>query len=273
MKLPSEFTIQRSGIAPSQAPVLEHRVFAEPRHLDHESKDAPVPRSSKLNGTGIENGESVEREALSFKLLVNESYDRWSDRHQIGLMDVRNEGREQSARMGEKQAFPTVQPEQVGVPILVGVLESHQVRWARAQKLQRLSRAAENHATHGMCAYARIQAAARRGSRVYSRNNPPSRSVQITSAAVTIGSERAIGVCKPRARWGRAVLYCSNQSTRTRSRCRRLKIRIQSRHLRRVEPICRSMCELALGAAIGVLITSKPSAWKTRSDPSPYLES
>src|SRR5712692_8325001 len=51
-----------------------------------------------------------------------------------------------------------------------------------------------------------VQAATGTGSRAYSRNKPPSCSVQVTAPAARTGSERAIGVCNPRARWGRAEL-------------------------------------------------------------------
>src|SRR5487761_1606194 len=121
-------------------------------------------------------------------------------------MDVRNHGREQSARVGKEKPFLTLQPELVGVPIIVGVLDLHQVAWAGAEKLQRLGGASENHATHGI-GVGLIQAAAGSGSRAYSRNNPPSRSVHITSPAGTTGSDRAIGGGNPRARGGRATLW------------------------------------------------------------------
>ncbi|MGA8924083.1 MAG: hypothetical protein WB682_13145, partial [Candidatus Dormiibacterota bacterium] len=74
----------------------------------------PALRLSQLDGAGIEIAESVQWESRGFKLLVNDSHDRWSDRLQVGLMDVRNEGREERTRVGERQAFPTVQPEQIG---------------------------------------------------------------------------------------------------------------------------------------------------------------
>ena len=47
--------------------------------------------------------------------------------------------------------------------------------------------------------------------------------------------------------------------------------RSQSRHSRLVEPIWRSICEFALGAPIGVLITTIPSPSNTRSEPTPVL--
>ena len=52
----------------------------------------------------------------------------------------------------------------------------------------------------------RIYAATGNGAREYSRRSPPSLSSHVTGPDVRTGSERAIGVCKPRARWGRAAL-------------------------------------------------------------------
>src|SRR5439155_9885292 len=118
-----------------------------------------------------------------------------------------------------------------------------------------------------------FQAAVDIGVREYSRRSPPSLSRHLTGPDVTTGSERAIGVCRSSPRYGRAWLLCSIHSVRPRSRCRRLRIRIQSRHSRLVEPIWRSMWELAFGAAIGVLITDTPSPANTRSEPPPYLAS
>ena len=49
--------------------------------------------------------------------------------------------------MGEEEAFPSLQPNQVGVPILFGGLRSHQVSGSGTQKLERLDRAPEHHAS------------------------------------------------------------------------------------------------------------------------------
>ncbi len=151
MEFSSKLPVQVPGIASSQPAVFGNHVSAKSRHLVHITEYCLALGLGQLDRARVEDAESVQREALAYKLLLNQSHDRCSDWHQIGLMDVWNEDRKQGTRVGEQQTFPTVQPDQVGVPILVGSHDGHQVSPAGAQKLQRLGRAPENHAAHGMC--------------------------------------------------------------------------------------------------------------------------
>ncbi len=50
----------------------------------------------------------------------------------------------------ENRVPATVQPEQVGVPILVAGRDCHEVSLTRTQERQHLDRAPQDHATHGM---------------------------------------------------------------------------------------------------------------------------
>jgi hypothetical protein len=72
---------------------------------------------------------------------VNEGHDRGPDGHQIGLVHAWNEDRKQGSSVGDKHAFLTLEPEQVGVPVLVALLCGSQVFGADTEKVQGLGSA------------------------------------------------------------------------------------------------------------------------------------
>src|SRR5713101_1950707 len=141
MQLPSELAIQLLDIAPCQSAGLSDRVFAEPRHLIHVAQHSAAGRLGQLDRTRIEHAESVQGEALRAKLVVNEGHDRGPDGHQIGLVHAWNEDRKQGSSVGEKHAFLTLEPKQIGVPVLVAMLLLFLNVTAATEKVQGLGSA------------------------------------------------------------------------------------------------------------------------------------
>ena len=80
-------------------------------------------------------------------------------------MDIAGEDREQRADVGQYDALPAVDPEQIGIPVVVR--DHRQSLWPRAEQAQQLRSAAEDHdaAQLGSCAAGALaapSAAARR---------------------------------------------------------------------------------------------------------------
>jgi hypothetical protein len=81
VKFPSELAIQDPGIASSQPAVIVKRAFAKPCHLVHITEHGPALGLGQFNRARVEDAESVEREALGYKLLMYEGHHRYPYRH------------------------------------------------------------------------------------------------------------------------------------------------------------------------------------------------
>lgn len=146
MEFSPQLAIELAGTGSIQAAGLDNCVLAEPPHLVHIAQYAAALRPRQPHAR-VEHAESVQREVLSFELMADEGDDGGADRDQIGLAEVRNKDREQGAGMGQEEGFPFRERNQIGVPVLVGGLRSRQVSGSGTQKLERLGRAPEYHAS------------------------------------------------------------------------------------------------------------------------------
>ena len=92
---------------------------------------------------GIEFAERIDGQVFGLQRGLDRRDDGRADRAQAGGSDVRHEHREQGADVGHQQAFAPVDPDQVGIPVLLAGFADGRLR--HPQQRQHLGGASQHH--------------------------------------------------------------------------------------------------------------------------------
>jgi hypothetical protein len=95
--------------------------------------------------SGVELPESVVCESCDTEVLLDEPHDVRPDRADVSLSDVGNEHGEERPGVREQEALPTVDPQQVHVPVVGRRWHFGEVSRGDTEERQHLRRTAEDH--------------------------------------------------------------------------------------------------------------------------------
>lgn len=119
VKRASLAVVERADVADVD-PALELDLVAEVEgHLVHEPEDAATRRPRDMDVFGVESTENVARQALRAKLFLDGSDNVRTRRAQLGEADVYAKDGKQRVGVGDQQTLAPIDPEHVGVPVVV----------------------------------------------------------------------------------------------------------------------------------------------------------
>lgn len=123
MHLPPKFSVQGSGINPSQAATFSDRKVATPGHVIHVTENPSARRSGQFDGSGVEPAQAARAEPLAPKFIAYALHRPETKWHEVAFQDIHDQDREECRGVREKHTLSSVDPYQVGVPVILGRLE------------------------------------------------------------------------------------------------------------------------------------------------------
>lgn len=109
--------VQRVDVAASQTASGGDDVFGGEREVVDGAQDAAVGGLGHDHLLGIEIAKRIDGQAFGMQRGLDRRRDGRADRAQPGGGDVGHEHREQGAGVGHQQAFASVDPDQMGIPV------------------------------------------------------------------------------------------------------------------------------------------------------------
>lgn len=109
--------MQRVDVAASQTASGGDDVFGGEREVVDGAQDAAVGGLGHDHLLGIEIAKRIDGQAFGMQRGLDRRRDGRADRAQPGGGDVGHEHREQGAGVGHQQAFASVDPDQMGIPV------------------------------------------------------------------------------------------------------------------------------------------------------------